>query len=116
VEYRFDERLHEVKMNIPARKNVYLFFKEAINNVAKYSGAKHTIVKMGLENGQFKMCVCDDGKGFDSDKYSAGNGLKNMRRRASLLKGQVSIESKVDGGTTVHFETDLKEIREEQIV
>lgn len=83
-----NETLH---MNF--RQNVYLTFKEAINNVVKHSGAKNVKVSLKKESGLFIMKIKDDGKGIEDDKKTSGQGLYNMQLRAERLKADLSIAS-----------------------
>jgi signal transduction histidine kinase len=61
------------------------------------------------------LTVEDDGCGFDSDALlqvpgtAKGLGLLDIRERAALLSGSVTLESRVGSGTTVHVCIPLKE-------
>jgi streptogramin lyase len=81
------------KLAMNFRQNVYLTFKEAINNVVKHSGAGRVTVDLKKENGLFTMTIQDDGHGIDSSKKSNGQGLYNMRLRADRLKAGLDIVS-----------------------
>ena len=82
------------------RQNVYLTFKEAINNVVKHSGAGRVVVDLKREKGLFVMRIKDDGKGMDDSKVSSGQGLYNMRLRAGRLRASLEILS-VEGVTII---------------
>ncbi|MCC6287812.1 MAG: hypothetical protein IT249_08000, partial [Chitinophagaceae bacterium] len=56
--------LHDIKLTMKQRKNIYLFFKEALNNAAKHSGAKKITVTVGKKENNIEMNITDDGKGF----------------------------------------------------
>src|SRR5690606_17337492 len=60
------------------RRNIFLIFKEAINNVAKYSGATNVNVTMIPLKKKLQLQIADDGKGFDLKNARRGNGLKNI--------------------------------------
>jgi signal transduction histidine kinase len=79
------------------RKNIYLIYKEAINNAAKYSGAKNVNVALSKEGRQYEMEISDDGKGFDLSSSTMGNGLRNMKRRAEEMNGILKINSSNTG-------------------
>ena len=64
------------------RKNLYLIFKEATNNMVKYAGANKAIFTIKNKNDNLSMLIRDNGQGFDINKSTEGNGLKNMRKRA----------------------------------
>ena len=82
------------------RQNVYLTFKEAINNVVKHSCAGRVVVDLKREKGLFIMRIKDDGKGMDDSKLSSGQGLYNMRLRAARLKASLELLS-VEGVTII---------------
>ncbi|HUM47206.1 MAG TPA: two-component regulator propeller domain-containing protein [Chitinophagales bacterium] len=97
----FDERLNSLKLGMEERKNFYLIFKEAINNIAKYADCKNVWIEMRLNRDTILLVIRDDGIGFQySDKLS-GNGLTNMNRRAELLQGILEINSEEEKGTLV---------------
>jgi two-component sensor histidine kinase len=104
VKYNFiaAEEVGKVKLDMDQRKNFYLIFKEALNNLTKYSGCTEVMVKILIEGDKILMEIKDNGLGFYPDDVSAkGNGLKNMKERAKMLKGMLTIESKLGQGTTI---------------
>ena len=96
---QFDERLNNMKLGMNERKNFYLIFKEAVNNIAKYAQGNEAIIEMHLRNGHIELLIKDNGKGFDTSGPTNGNGLANMRQRAELLRGALKIESFEGQGT-----------------
>jgi signal transduction histidine kinase len=58
------------------RKNLYLIFKETINNAARHSGCKNVRVDFYSSGNNLHLKITDDGKGFDTDVKSQGNGLR----------------------------------------
>lgn len=96
------------RFTIPAQKNCWLIFKEAINNICKYSKATNCTVEIHTGNGTFLMTIADDGIGFTAP--NAGNGLVNMRKRASELGGDCRIESHPGKGTVITVEIPLQNI------
>ncbi|MES2775050.1 MAG: two-component regulator propeller domain-containing protein [Bacteroidota bacterium] len=100
---RFDERLNDVKLNMDKKKNFYLIFKEAVNNVAKYADGTDVWIELTLINNKLKLLIKDNGKGFDPLQAKHGNGLVNMKSRAALLKGMLDIYSSTATGTTIEL-------------
>lgn len=94
------------------RREVFAIFKESINNSVKYSECKNIAADFRIENGSFLLKITDDGRGFDtaeilSENFSpemGGNGLVNMRRRASELGGACRIISSIGEGTSIFLE------------
>ena len=80
---------------------VYFCALEALNNVAKYSGANGAEVRLARSNGALTFEVSDDGAGFDLDGTSYGTGLRGMRDRLEAIGGTLEIRSARGRGTTV---------------
>lgn len=81
------------KLSMEFRQNVYLIFKEAINNVVKHAGATRVQVDIQKDNVQFIMQIKDDGAGLKEKKFNNGHGLYNMQLRAGRLKAVLDIVS-----------------------
>jgi nitrate/nitrite-specific signal transduction histidine kinase len=99
-----DEACNAITLPVEQRKDFYLIFKEAINNLAKYSNATDASIRLQLHNRMLTLMISDNGKGFDSEKQYPGNGLKNMKARAVILKGDLSIASIPGKGTTLSLQ------------
>ncbi|MCU0448590.1 MAG: PAS domain S-box protein [Bernardetiaceae bacterium] len=80
---------------------VYRIAQEAINNVQKYSQAKHLMIELSASAGQLQLIIEDNGQGFDLEKIRRGNGLSNLQHRARLLNGQVIIRTAPGQGTRI---------------
>lgn len=108
IEYSFeaDESLGEKKLSLQQRRNFYLIFKEAINNLVKYSNATMASIILSSMDEYVTMRISDNGSGFEISRNSEGNGLKNMKRRADELRAQFKIESQKGNGT--YLELTLK--------
>jgi signal transduction histidine kinase len=91
------------------RHNVFLAFKEAVNNVVKHAQATEARVGLQLEPGRFVLTVADNGRGLgDVSDKKLRNGLKNMRRRLEDVHGQFDIGPGPDGGTVVRLTVPVK--------
>ncbi|MCD8539050.1 MAG: tetratricopeptide repeat protein [Leadbetterella sp.] len=97
------------QLNLPAdvRRNLYLIIKEAVNNLAKYSGATRAGLRFERQKNVLRITVQDNGKGFDPDQASGRNGLKNMKARAGEIRAGLDITSSADG-TVLTLEVPLK--------
>ncbi len=96
-----DDACKQIILPIEKRKDFYLIFKEAINNLAKYSNATKVTIHLHYLGRMLKLIISDNGKGFELNQSNQGNGLKNMRARAEMLRGDISIESLPGEGTKV---------------
>jgi signal transduction histidine kinase len=97
---RLDD-LEKIKLSMDQRKNIYLVFKEALNNAVKYSGTERIAVSTGIQNRALVLEVRDEGEGFDTSLVQKGNGLDNIKNRAAELGGKLEIDSTSGEGTLV---------------
>ncbi len=93
--------LEKVKLTMEQRKNIYLIFKEAVNNAAKYADTAKLEIKLAFQHKELVLEVRDSGKGFDSNRVTKGNGLSNMQHRAKELGGTIGFHSQPGTGTAV---------------
>ena len=100
IQMQLDE-LEKIKLTMEQRKNIYLIFKEAMNNAVKYSGTEKIEVTASLTNKELILQLKDFGKGLDSTIVKKGNGLDNMQHRAKELNGKLAIESNINTGTNI---------------
>jgi streptogramin lyase len=103
-----DEALLHTNLEMDKRKNFYLIFKEAVNNVIKYSGASTLKVNINIQKNMLQLIVEDNGVGFNVEaeitaQSLSGNGLRNMKMRAKEMNGQLQIISSAGEGTTVQL-------------
>lgn len=103
IAYSFDANITAADEIADAdiRQNLYLIFKEAVNNLVKYADATQAVITIQKNGNQLYLEVKDNGKGFDPENISKGNGLGNMQRRAKAMNAQFSILSAAGTGTTV---------------
>lgn len=106
TELKLDD-IEKVKLTMDQRKNVYLVFKEAMNNAVKYSGTGKIDVSVQSQFKQLTVSVKDYGKGFDPETTGRGNGLDNMKNRAKEMNGQLLVQSAPGNGTTVQLNMPL---------
>jgi ligand-binding sensor domain-containing protein/two-component sensor histidine kinase len=91
------------QLGMDQRKNLYLIFKETINNAAKHSACKNVWVDFYVTAHMLHLKIKDDGKGFSHATKTQGNGLMNLQKRAQELGGRLSIESESGKGTTIEL-------------
>lgn len=119
IDYRFvaPEKAKDVVLSADIRREVYLIFKECVNNLVKHSGAAEAGIRIKAEDGNLLIEVTDNGRGFDQERLlhdsfvpgMGGNGLTNMEKRAAALGGKFEIDSEPGGGTRVRLEVPLKQ-------
>ena len=105
-ELHVQEGCELLSLSMPQRKNLYLIFKEAINNAAKYAECKLIRVDIAyIKRKKIQLSIHDDGKGFDATKDTSerlgGNGIVNMKKRTLELHGELTINSNPQQGTSI---------------
>ncbi len=103
LQFNVDENVKNIKLPMGKRKHFYLIFKEAINNAYKYAESKTVNVTITKQAQNIVMIISDDGAGFETEKISDGNGLKNMQSRAKEINAQVNIISWPTKGTRIEL-------------
>jgi signal transduction histidine kinase len=83
----------DLKLGVDVRRNLYLVFKEAVNNAARHSDCARAEIELHVEDARLRLTISDNGRGFDPAARTEGNGLLSMRRRAADLGGELSLES-----------------------
>ena len=83
--------------------HVYRILQEALNNIARHSGAKQAWVRLRFLERTLELEVRDHGTGFQEAPNRRGIGLVAMRERSELMGGQITISRLPEGGTVVHL-------------
>ncbi len=97
----------DMKLSMDARRDLFLIFKEGVNNAAKYSKAGRIFITFSVKKNTFHLRIKDHGVGFDLANASEGNGLENMKKRAGNLNGTLTIQSTLGEGTTLELSIEL---------
>jgi two-component system, NarL family, sensor histidine kinase UhpB len=98
------EELDKIKLSMEQRKNIYLIFKEAVNNAVKYSGTEKIFIEATTTGKTLTLLVKDEGIGFEDKKVKKGNGLDNMQNRAKELNAALQLQSVAGKGTAIRLE------------
>ena len=89
------------------KTTLYRIIQEALNNVAKHSGAKHVSIILDRAENHARAIIEDDGRGFEPAKprrkanHKGGLGLSGIEERLSGLRGNLQVESSPGQGTTL---------------
>jgi signal transduction histidine kinase len=112
IELRF-EACGDLEGSLPPalKSNLYLIYKEAVNNVAKHAQATEVSVSFSHANNRLHMTITDNGKAMEVDpgagSAGGGNGLRNMRMRALEMKADLRIEGPSPQGTRIDLVLSL---------
>ena len=94
-----------------AAVQVYRILQEALNNVARHSGAKQAWVRLRFLPDVMEMEVEDHGGGFNGRPAKHGIGLVAMRERSELMGGQIVFSTPPDGGTVLHLSVPREKVQ-----
>jgi signal transduction histidine kinase len=108
-------KIEGLKDRLPARLEEICFsiIQEAINNVKRHADEKNVWLTAIRRGDELQVVVKDDGEGFDLAEVERSYdregklGLLNMRERAEMIGGRLSIESAPGKGTTVTLDIPL---------
>ena len=90
------------QLQLETKRNVFLFYKEVLNNIVRHSGATTVTITLASLDGSLELVVMDNGRGFDQ-KRGTGSGLGNLRTRAETMKAELLIEPNPGSGTMIRL-------------
>lgn len=120
----------EITLNTNLRREVFLIFKESVNNILKHSKAARVRINLEITGEDLMLEISDDGNGFDTNRRSevgvqpessepagafsspcasGGNGISSIKKRAEEMKGKLKIVSESGRGTTVSLRLPLEQ-------
>jgi ligand-binding sensor domain-containing protein/two-component sensor histidine kinase len=109
---------NNIEMGANLRREIFLVFKESVNNVVKHSGCSQADIEFQIDGDMLVLRVSDNGKGFDvalaaeagfdrATQWKGGNGVMSMRKRAAEMGGEFNIVSGKGEGTTSTLKVPL---------
>jgi signal transduction histidine kinase len=107
IRFRSPDAETDIKLGANLRREVFLIFKESINNMVKHSGCTRADIEFLVKNDHLFLRLTDNGRGFDVTRESDGHGLMSMRSRTKGLGAELEIISHVDLGTTIMLQVPL---------
>jgi len=97
------ESVDNVKLPMEYKQNLFLIFKEGINNSIKHSKSTNISLEANIIDSKLELILSDNGIGISDSYKSMGNGIINMKTRAGNIKGKLIIETMPANGTTIKF-------------
>jgi signal transduction histidine kinase len=113
LRYRAEVPAQLPVVNIPpeVRHNVFLAFKEAVNNVVKHAQASEVRVRLQLQPGNFALSIEDNGRGMgglDASAVQTRNGLRNMKKRMDDIGGRFEVGAASERGIIVRLTVPVR--------
>ncbi|KFF18512.1 tetratricopeptide repeat-containing sensor histidine kinase [Flavobacterium hydatis] len=99
----------KTRYNEKFEMRIYFIISELLNNIIKHSEASLASVSLTEDNGNLIVNVTDNGKGYKTNKFhiDEGFGLNQIRARIKNLKGEITVVSKIDIGTSIRVEVPI---------
>lgn len=107
LQFRVPDADQDPLLGTEVRRHLLLIAKEAVNNIARHSGASQAGMEFELHAQRLNLLVSDNGRGFDCIESQQGNGLANIRRRAEWLRGTVEFQSSPGKGVLIKVTAPL---------
>ena len=107
VEFSHDHIPRELPADVA--RCVFRVVQESLQNVVRHSGAKEARLELAAQNGNLRLVVSDEGRGFDMEaaRKTGGLGLLSMRERVRLSQGHLDIQSSPGQGTQIKLTIPL---------
>jgi ligand-binding sensor domain-containing protein/two-component sensor histidine kinase len=102
------DKIKHIKLKMEYKQNLYLIFKEALNNSLKHSKCTKISLDVNYKNGYLYMSISDNGIGFNLNENFNGNGLNNLQKRALSINGKITVNSEPNRGTEIKFVGKVK--------
>ncbi len=113
----FPAALPAMQIDTELRYNLFLAFKETLNNIVKHAHASEVSLRLRLDAKTFTLVVEDNGHGFEAngkpsssaDRLNSGLGLANLKKRLEAVGGHFAVESSLGKGTRVEMMITLND-------
>lgn len=119
TEFHIGEFDEQTAVSPIARRNIYLIFKEGMNNIRKHAQASSVSFSVRRAGNRIVCSLKDDGCGFTDDQRQRkkegeqllhGNGVGNMKNRAEEIGAEFRILSGEQNGTTLQLSIEMMQL------
>jgi signal transduction histidine kinase len=97
------EIVDKSKFTDELRLTIYRIIQEQFNNILKYAKPNRVWLKLYQLGDKIMLSIKDDGVGFDTKSRTPGVGLMNIKTRASLFNGELTIISAPGKGCEINI-------------
>jgi len=102
--------VEKIDLSEALKLNLYRIVQEQLNNIVKYAQASEVIVEISGDKNSVVLLINDNGKGFDTSAQREGIGMINIRNRAELFNGKVTIDSAPGRGCSLKVKLKINMI------
>lgn len=105
-----ETQLNEADLSSVLKTTLYRLVVEALTNISNHAQAAVVEISLIVAKPDLILTICDDGGGFDTTTLDQipSLGIRGMRERVNLLRGQFLIESKIGAGTKLTITLPLE--------
>jgi two-component sensor histidine kinase len=113
IDFRFHVSLPDEAIALPAdiRRELYLVFKEAVNNIVRHSKCTRADIAISIDHGRLDLRIEDNGIGIGDRRDDGGNGLDSMVERARRIHAHIKLENRAHGGVSVIIQAPVHTAR-----
>lgn len=110
-EFHANEAAWQTELSDEANRHLFLFYREALHNVLRHSGAARVQIRADEEAGKFRLTVSDDGSGIPPEKLERPSTLRALRQRVEALGAEFKVECAPGKGTRLELAIPLERKR-----
>jgi signal transduction histidine kinase len=105
IQFTHDDRPDLELLEKDRKLALFRILQEQIKNIIRHAGASNIRITLTCNETQIRLCIEDDGQGFDAARTPHGLGLAHIYERSRLYNGEVSIDTAPGRGCllTVHM-------------
>lgn len=81
--------------------HIFRIAQEAVSNAIKHGPASRITILLDISDKDLRLCVSDNGPGFDDSERGTGLGLNIMADRAKLIGGVLTVDTRPGAGTRI---------------
>ena len=93
-----NDGIEEKDLDDKLQVTIFRIIQEQVNNILKHAEATHAIIHLSRQKNEIILLISDNGKGFNHLNEKKGVGIINIRTRADLYSGSVTIVSRPGEG------------------
>lgn len=111
IEFSFNspKGVTDIPLGANLRREVFLIFKECVNNIVKHSAATEVQIEFSLNQDELFLRVQDNGQGFNTADEVEGHGLASIRMRSNDMGAKLEILSAGTPGTTITLRVPVRD-------
>ena len=117
IKIHFDEGgIDEAQLEESMQQTIFRIVQEQVTNILKHANATMAAIRLSRQNNEVILLISDNGEGDDSLKEIDGVGIKNIKSRADLYNGTVTIISKPGKGYELKVTLSLNNYMNRQLL